>query len=245
MFAAFKPDAVVHLAARPGVRLSFVQPEAYTSINVLGPPRCSKLAVKAACGASCLHRRVPFMGIPAARHSARTRSFRSPSRSTPLPKLRARQWPLPIRTLTPFRWFACDLFTVYGPCQRPDLAIRKFAGMILEGKEVPIFGDGSLERDYTYIDDIVDGILRALHARGKFDIFNLGNSHPVRIDEMVDTLGRASGKAVRRKFISTPAGEMLLTHADLTAARQCLGYSPQVSFPEGIRRFAAWLKSHK
>jgi UDP-glucuronate 4-epimerase len=135
------------------------------------------------------------------------------------------------------------LFTVYGPRQRPDLAIRRFAGMIMEGKEVPIFGDGSLERDYTYIDDIVDGILRALDAPGKFEVFNIGNSHPIRIDEMVDTLGRTLGKTVRRKFIPTPAGEMLLTHADLTKSRQVLGYSPKVSFPEGIRRFVEWLKS--
>src|SRR5208282_819823 len=128
------------------------------------------------------------------------------------------------------------LFTVYGPRQRPDLAIRKFAGMIMEGKEVPLFGDGSLERDFTYIDDTVDGILLALHAPGNFDVFNIGNSHPVCIDEMVDTLGRALGKPVRRKFIPTPAGEMLLTHADLTKASQVLGYSPKVSFEEGIRR---------
>jgi UDP-glucuronate 4-epimerase len=133
------------------------------------------------------------------------------------------------------------LFTVYGPRQRPDLAIRKFAGLMMEGKEIPIFGDGSLERDYTYIDDIVDGILRALDATGNFDVYNIGNSHPVRIDEMVDALGRALGKPARKKYVPTPAGEMTLTHADLTKASQILGYSPQVSFPEGIRRFAAWL----
>jgi UDP-glucuronate 4-epimerase len=135
------------------------------------------------------------------------------------------------------------LFTVYGPRQRPDLAIRKFAEMILEGKEVPIFGDGSLERDYTYIDDAVEGILLALDAPGKFDVFNIGNSHPVRIDEMVETLGQALGIPVRRKFIPTPVGEMLLTHADLTKTRKVLGYSPKVRFPEGILRFAEWLKS--
>jgi UDP-glucuronate 4-epimerase len=135
------------------------------------------------------------------------------------------------------------LFTVYGPRQRPDLAIRKFAGLILKGKEVPIFGDGSLERDYTYIDDIVDGILLALHAPGQFDVFNIGNCHPIRIDAMVNTLGRALEMPVQCKFIPTPAGEMLLTHADLSKTRQILGYSPKVSFEEGINRFAIWLRS--
>ncbi len=78
---------------------------------------------------------------------------------------------------------------------------------------------------------------------GKFDVYNIGNSHPVRIDEMVDTLGRALGKPARKKYIPTPAGEMILTHADLSKARRGLGYSPKVSFEEGIRRFAEWLKS--
>jgi UDP-glucuronate 4-epimerase len=137
------------------------------------------------------------------------------------------------------------LFTVYGPRQRPDLAIRKFAGMIMEGKEVPIYGDGSLERDYTYIDDTVDGIVRALNVTGDFDVYNIGNSHPVRIDEMVDALGRALHKPVCRKFIPTPAGEMILTHADLTKAHQALGYSPKVSFEEGIGRFAEWLRARE
>ena len=135
------------------------------------------------------------------------------------------------------------LFTVYGPRQRPDLAIRKFAGMMMAGEEIPIFGDGSLERDYTYVDDIVDGIRRALEAPGSFDIYNIGNSHPVRIDEMVDTLARALGKPARKKYVPTPPGEMTLTHADLGQARRDLGYSPQVSFEDGIRRFAEWLKS--
>jgi UDP-glucuronate 4-epimerase len=115
--------------------------------------------------------------------------------------------------------------------------------MIMEGTEVPIFGDGSLERDYTYIDDIVDGILQALDTPAKFEVFNLGNSHPIRIDEMVETLGRALEKPVRRRFVPTPAGEMLLTHADLTKSHRALGYSPKVSFQQGTQQFAEWLKS--
>jgi UDP-glucuronate 4-epimerase len=134
------------------------------------------------------------------------------------------------------------LFTVYGPRQRPDLAIRKFARMIMEGEEVPIFGDGSLRRDYTYVDDTVQGIVRALEVPGRFDVFNIGNSHPMTIAEMVDNLGRALQKTVRRKFIPTPTGEMLLTHADLTKARKILGYEPQITFEDGIQRFAQWLK---
>jgi UDP-glucuronate 4-epimerase len=133
------------------------------------------------------------------------------------------------------------LFTVFGPRQRPDLAIRKFAGLILQGTEVPLYGEGHLERDFTYVDDIVDGIVSALDAPGAFDIFNLGSSRPVRLDYMVETLAQALGKPVRRKFLPTPAGEMPLTHADLTKARRVLGYAPKISFEDGIRRFARWL----
>ncbi|MGO8788039.1 MAG: GDP-mannose 4,6-dehydratase [Terriglobia bacterium] len=243
VFAAFKPDAVIHLAARPGVRLSFAQPEAYTSINVLGTTQVLEISRQ-----SGLRRFVFASSSSVYGHTSRAPFREDASLARPLSIYAATKvageavaftyshaYSLPVVCLR--------LFTVYGPRQRPDLAIRKFAALIMEGKEVPLYGDGSLERDYTYIDDIVDGILRALDAPGQFDVYNIGNSHPIRIDEMVDTLGRALQKPVRRKFIPTPAGEMLLTHADLTKAREALGYSPKVSFQEGIRRFAEWLKS--
>jgi UDP-glucuronate 4-epimerase len=243
VFSTFQPDAVIHLAARPGVRMSFAQPEAYTSINVLGTTQV--LEISRQCGVQ----RIVFASSSSVYgHSSRA-PFREDATIThPLSiyaatKVAGEAVAFTYSHAYPLSVICLRLFTVYGPRQRPDLAIRRFAGMIMEGKEVPIFGDGSLERDYTYIDDIVDGILRALDAPGKFEVFNIGNSHPIRIDEMVDTLGRTLGKTVRRKFIPTPAGEMLLTHADLTKSRQVLGYSPKVSFPEGIRRFVEWLKS--
>ena len=243
VFATFQPEAVIHLAARPGVRLSFVQPEAYTSINVLGTTQVLEISRQ-----SSVQRVVMASSSSVYGHSSRA-PFREDATIThPLSIYAATKvagealaftyshaYDLPVVCLR--------LFTVYGPRQRPDLAIRKFAGLILQGKEVPIFGDGSLERDYTFIDDIVDGILLALHAPGQFDVFNVGNCHPVRIDTMVKTLGQALEMPVRCKFIPTPAGEMLLTHADLTKTRQVLGYAPKVSFEEGIRRFAIWLKS--
>ena len=243
VFATFKPDAVIHLAARPGVRLSFAQPEAYTSINVVGTTQVFEISRQSGV------RRIVF----ASSSSVYGQSGRAPFRedatiSHPLSIYAATKVAGEAVAFTYSHAYALSvvclrLFTACGPRQRPDLAIRKFAGMIREGKEIPIFGDGSLERDYTYIDDLVDGILRALDATGNFDIFNIGNSHPVRVDEMVNTLGRALGKPVRMKFVPTPAGEMVLTHADLAKANRILGYSPKVNFQEGIRRFAEWLNS--
>ncbi|MFZ0964934.1 MAG: SDR family NAD(P)-dependent oxidoreductase [Terriglobia bacterium] len=243
VFTAFKPDAVIHLAARPGVRLSFAQPEAYTSINVLGTTQV--LEISRQCGVGRL--------VFASSSSVYGHSSRAPFREDaaiahPLSIYAATKVAGEAVAFTYSHSYAISvvclrLFTAYGPRQRPDLAIRKFAHLIMEGEEVPIFGDGSLERDYTYIDDIVEGIVRALDFAGGFEVFNLGNSHPVRIDAMVDALAQALGKRARRKYIPTPAGEMRLTHADLTRAREALGYSPKVGFDEGIRRFAEWLKA--
>jgi UDP-glucuronate 4-epimerase len=243
VFARFKPAVVIHLAARAGVRQSIAQPDTYTSINVLGTTQLLEISRQ-----SGVQRIVVASSSSVYGHSSRA-PFREDANIThPLSIYAATKVACEAVAFTYSHTYALPvvclrLFTVYGPRQRPDLAIRKFAGMIMEGKEVTIFGDGSLRRDYTYVDDTVDGILQALTAPGEFDVFNLGNSHPVRIDEMVDSLGCALGKRVRKSFIPIPAGEMVLTHADLTKARQILGYSPKVSFQDGIRRFADWLKS--
>ena len=243
VFTTFQPDAVIHLAARAGVRMSFAQPEAYTSLNVLGTTQVLEISRQ-----SGVRRWVFASSSSVYGHSSRAPFREDAIISHPLSiyaatKVAGEALAFTYANAYDLSVVCLRLFTVYGPRQRPDLAIRKFAGMMMEGKEIPIFGDGSLQRDYTYIEDIIDGILLALEATGKFDVFNIGNSHPVRIDEMVDTLGHALGQPVRKKFIPTPAGEMIVTHADLTKARQILGYSPKVSFEEGIRRFAEWLKS--
>jgi UDP-glucuronate 4-epimerase len=245
VFSTFKPDAVIHLAARPGVRPSFAQPEAYTSINVLGTTQV--LEGSRLCGVQRLVfassssvygglSRAPFSEDAAITHPLSIYAATKVAGEA-LAFTYAHAHNLPVVCLR--------LFTAYGPRQRPDLAIRKFAGMILRGEEVPIYGDGSLQRDYTFIDDIVDGILLALNASGNFEVYNIGNSHPISIHEMVEALGQALEKPVRRKFFPTPPGEMLLTHADLTNASQALGYEPKVGFQEGIRRFAEWLKSRR
>jgi UDP-glucuronate 4-epimerase len=125
------------------------------------------------------------------------------------------------------------------------LAIHKFATLIVQGKDVPLFGDGSMQRDYTYIEDIISGIVAALESNFQFEIFNLGNSHPVRLDYMVETLEKTLGRKAVRKHLASPPGEMPITYADLTKSRKLLGYQPSVGFEEGIRLFVEWFRKRR
>jgi UDP-glucuronate 4-epimerase len=134
------------------------------------------------------------------------------------------------------------IFTVFGPRQRPDLAIRRFAQLIEGGRELPVFGDGSMSRDYTYVSDVVSAIDRALACSYPFEIFNVGNSRPVRLDYMIETLESALGKKAIRKVLPIPPEDMPVTFASLDKARKLLGYSPKVSFEEGMRLFVDWFK---
>jgi UDP-glucuronate 4-epimerase len=244
-FESFHPEAVVHLAARPGVRASFLEPDACVSVNVDGTTRLLEVSRQSGV------RRFVFASSSSVYGSENRAPFTEDACTThPLSiyaatKVSGEAMAFTYSQTYPLSVACLRLFTAFGPRQRPDLAIRKFGGLILAGAEVPFFGDGSLQRDFTYVDDIVDGIVRALDVPGPFAVFNLGNSHPVRLDYMVATLAQALGKTARRKFLPVPAGEMPLTHADLAKARRILGYSPQVSFEEGIQRFAQWLKAQQ
>jgi UDP-glucuronate 4-epimerase len=131
-------------------------------------------------------------------------------------------------------------FTVYGPRQRPDLAIRKFAAMIDRGQPIPVFGDGSTSRDYTFIDDTVEGILSALAYDCSYDVFNLGNSHPVRLIELIHTLEAAMGKKAILQWLPNQPGDVPITYADISKAQKALGYQPKTSFRAGIDRFLSW-----
>jgi UDP-glucuronate 4-epimerase len=134
------------------------------------------------------------------------------------------------------------LFTVYGPRQRPDLAIRKFIESIEAGREITVFGDGSMGRDYTFVSDTVAGILAALRHDCAFDIFNLGNSSPVSLSTMLETISHTLGRQPIVRHLPEQPGDVPITFADLTKSRAVLGYDPQIPFPEGIRRTVDWIR---
>jgi UDP-glucuronate 4-epimerase len=140
------------------------------------------------------------------------------------------------------------LFTVYGPRQRPDLAIHKFVAHIEKGKSIPIFGDGSTGRDYTFVEDIIGGILAAAtyrHREGEvpFEVFNLGNSHPITIVDLLETIEQITGKQAIRDPQPLQLGDMPLTWAYIGKSEEHLGYRPSTPLKEGLKRFVDWYRS--
>ena len=242
VFQRARPDAVIHLAARAGVRPSLLYPALYTSVNVDGTLCLLELSRKyqvqqfVFASSSSVYgqsNRVPFSEDDS---TSKPLSVYAATKTAGegLAFTYARLYQLPIICLR--------IFTVFGPRQRPDLAIRKFAQLIQEGKELPVFGDGSMSRDYTYVTDVVSAIELALECDYPFEVFNVGNSHPVRLDYMIDTLESALGKTAMRMYLPSQPVDMLVTFASLEKSRKLLGYSPKVSFEEGIRLFVDWFR---
>ena len=140
-------------------------------------------------------------------------------------------------------------FTVYGPKQRPDLAINKFTRLMIEDKEIPMFGDGTTSRDYTYIDDIVDGIIKScnycINNKDVYEILNIGNSSPTTLKEMIETIGETLGIKPKIKQLPMQPGDVDRTYADVSKAKKLIGYEPKTQFKEGIKNFVEWYKKNK
>jgi len=236
---ATRPDKVVHLAARPGVRPSFEVPEVYLDINVAG-----SLILLRAC------REVGVRQVVFASSSSVYGSVERP----------ANEESTPCRPLSPYgaskvagealcSAFARDgmsivslrFFTAYGPRQRPDMAINHFVRAIYAGEPISVFGDGSSRRDYTYISDIVDGIVRSIdHDAAGFDVFNLGRGEPVILRDVLQALEDRLGRPADLRHVDPQPGDPQMTCADITRARERLGYEPKVSAEEGLTRYAEW-----
>ncbi|MFZ0881301.1 MAG: GDP-mannose 4,6-dehydratase [Candidatus Acidiferrales bacterium] len=248
-FRSFRPDTIIHLAARAGVRPSIEQPLLYERVNVSGTVNvleCARefAAEKIIFGSSSsvygLSNRAPF-----SENEINLRPI-SPYAAT---KVAAEMLCYTYAHLTHIPIVCLRFFTVYGPRQRPDLAIHKFTALIEAGKPVPIFGDGSTGRDYTYIDDIVAGVLAAARYTPAemegafFDVFNLGNSRPVRLNDMVAALERATGRTAIRSPQPMQPGDVPLTWADISKSEKLLVYRPATPLEEGLKKFVAWYRA--
>jgi len=242
VLASEKPDAIVHLAARAGVRPSLLDPELYLDINVRGT--LSLLAT------------AREFGVPRV-------IFASSSSVYGRIEGMAREDSTPCHPLSPYgaskvagealcsayahtggpSVVALRFFTVYGPRQRPDMAISRFTRLIASGQEVSVYGDGHSLRDYTFISDIVDGIDAALEASlSGYHVFNLGRGQPTVLLDVIRFIEQSLGAKAKLRFAPQPPGEPPLTHADIAEAGVILGYQPSVSIEEGIARYVRWFQ---
>ena len=239
--------AVVHLAAMAGVRPSIEKPRLYQSVNIDGT-----LNLLEACRAAGV-RRLAFAssssvyGNNAKVPFAETDPVDAPISPYAMTKKAGELLCHNYHHLYDMSVACLRFFTVYGPRQRPDLAIRKFARLLAAGRPIPFFGDGSTRRDYTYITDTLQGILGSLawlEADGepRYEIFNLGESQTVTLSRLVDLLGQAMGCTPQLERLPMQPGDVLCTYADIGRARAALGYNPQVKIEDGIRRFVAWFR---
>lgn len=245
----FRPDVVIHLAARAGVRPSIEQPLLYEKVNVTGTlnllEACRELKLRRFVFGSSSSVYGATSHVPFSEDHVELRPI-SPYAATKLAGemlcyTYAHLFKLPVVSLR--------FFTVYGPRQRPDLAIRKFVSLMEAGRPVPVFGDGSTGRDYTYVDDIVAGVLSAVDldvgalSEVPFEVFNLGNSHSVRLNELIEELEKATGRRALREQKPSQPGDVPLTWADISKAERLLRYHPRVQLKEGLKRFVEWYRS--
>jgi UDP-glucuronate 4-epimerase len=244
---AFHPDAIVHLAARAGVRPSIQDPALYAAVNVVGTT-----VVLDAARAARISRIVNASSSSVYGDDA-TPPFREDEPALrPISPYAAtkRAAELMCETYaglcTWMRIISLRFFTVYGPRQRPDLAIHSFTRRISAGQTIPFFGDGSAQRDYTYISDTVQGVLGAIDrtrtSKPGHEIFNLGESAVTTLSELVALIESAVGKKASLERLPTQPGDVRRTLADITRARELLGYAPSVQVSDGIPRFVAWFR---
>jgi len=239
-----RPWAILHLAAMAGVRPSIEDPAYYARVNVEGTTHLLQAAVKsgvekfAFASSSSVYGnspKVPFseeddVEEPISPYAATKRAGELICYTF------NHLYKLPIASLR--------FFTVYGPRQRPDLAIHKFTRLISAGKPVPFFGDGSTSRDYTFVEDTVSGIVASIEKIDRFRIYNLGGSSPISLTELITELEKAIGKkAILDKKPAQP-GDVERTYADLSRSSKELGYSPKISISEGLNRFVAWFNEY-
>lgn len=242
-FAAGPCDRVVHLAALAGVRPSLERPAEYADVNVRGTAllfeetcRQGKPRVVFASSSSVYGERQqggPFQEsdpavAPISPYAATKRAGELLAHS--------------FHAASGLDVVCARIFTAYGPRQRPDLAIRRFAERMLNGEPIPVYGDGTALRDFTYVDDLVSGLVAALDADLGFVQLNFGAGRTISVNQVVESLERVLGVKAKIEWLPPQTGDVSRTWADIGAARAALGYEPRVPFEEGVRRFARWLE---
>jgi UDP-glucuronate 4-epimerase len=240
LFERARFDQVIHLAARAGVRPSLLEPAFYQRVNVEGTTNVleaartrdvKKITIASSSSVYGVNARVPF-GEDDPIFSAISPYAASKLACEALGHVYHHVYGMDVAMLR--------FFTVYGPRQRPDLAIHKFAQLITAGKPIPVFGDGSTARDYTYVTDTVDGVIACTEHEFGFEIFNLGESQTVKLHYLIELLEKSLGKKAVINRQPVQPGDVPITFANIEKARKKLGYNPRVKIEEGIPKFVEW-----
>ena len=244
IFADNSFDIVIHIAAKAGVRNSIKNPIDYAKTNIIGTLNILE------CMKEYNVKKLIFASSSSVYGNSESDTFSedldiskpiSPYAAT---KASCEQFLYTYSHLYGINVVALRFFTVYGPKQRPDLAINKFVRCIKEDKPVTIYGNGDNVRSYTYISDIIDGILAAIkYNKSAFEIINLGGIKTVSVNEMVETIEKVLGKKAMKEYLPMQAGDVNKTVCDITKARKLLGYYPKISFEEGVDKFCKWYES--
>lgn len=241
-FNEARPEGVVHLAALAGVRPSLDNPGAYQDVNVRGTAHVLEAARLSGV------RRVALGSSSSVYGKGATPPFREDALiDSPLSPYAASKTATELLGRTFNHLYGLEIaalrfFTVYGPRQRPDLAIHKFARRMLAGQPLPFFGDGSTRRDYTWVDDIVKGVIASLEVPLQYETLNLGGAQTNSLTDLIRLLEEALGVPALLDRQPAQAGDMVLTSADVTRAGQVLGYAPSTPLREGLRKFAEWIR---
>ena len=243
LFEREKPEAVLHLAAQPGVRYSLENPAVYVQTNLVGfanlleccrrhPPRHLVFASSSSVYGT---NPVPWSESQNVDHPVSLYAATKKSN-----ELMAHVY----SHLFGLQTTGLRYFTVYGPWGRPDMSAMLFANAILDGKPIAVFNHGDMQRDFTYVDDIVEGTLRVLDRPQRYAIYNIGNHQPVGLLDYIAALERALGKKARLEMKPMQPGDVKSTYADTTALARAVGFAPSTPLEQGLQRFAAWFKQY-
>jgi UDP-glucuronate 4-epimerase len=241
-FLDLKFDAIIHLAGKAGVRPSIDHAEEYYATNLIGSLHLLEYARQTGISRFIYASSSSVYGNSPTVPWKENEFLPEPISPYAASKLAGEELGMVYARLYNIRFLSLRLFTVYGPRQRPDLAINKFYNLISAGQPIVLFGDGNSQRDYTFISDIVKGILAALYYEGSESIFNLGNNHPVELLHLVNLLEEFMQTSATIHWEGDQPGDVRLTYADIERARIHLNYQPAISIEEGIQAFVNWKK---
>jgi UDP-glucuronate 4-epimerase len=244
IFEKYKFQNVIHLAAQAGVRLSLEQPNLYVDVNVNGTLNLLELSKEYKI------KNFVFGSSSSVYGATKEIPFSEEGKLKPISPygVSKRTGELLCYTYNHLYNLSVTIlrfFTVYGPRQRPDMAIHKFTKLIDEGKEIYLYGNGETSRDYTYISDIVEGIISALNNDFNYKIFNLGNSNPTTLSHLISLIERNLNKTAKIKYLPEQPGDPSVTFADISKSKKILNYNPKIKMEEGIKRFGEWYKNEK